>query len=52
MSKTLVSIFVNPSQFNKKMILKHIQEILIKILKILKKLKVDYVLIPKCKRYL
>jgi len=45
--KTLVSIFINPSQFNKKKDLKKYPRNLQKDLKILKKLKVDYLLIPK-----
>ena len=45
--KTLVSIFVNPSQFNKKSdYIKYPKEIN-KDIKILKKMKVDYVFIPK-----
>ena len=32
-NKTLISIFVNPSQFNKKMIIKNIQEICLVTLK-------------------
>ena len=45
--KTLVSIFVNPSQFNKKKDLKNYPKNLHKDIKILKKLKVDYLLLPK-----
>jgi len=45
--KTLVSIFINPSQFNKKMDLKKYPKNLHKDIKILKKLKVDYLLLPK-----
>ncbi len=44
--KTLVSIFVNPSQFNKKSDLTHYPRNLKKDIVILKKLKVDYLLIP------
>ena len=46
-SKTLVSIFINPSQFNKKNDLKNYPRNLNKDIKILKKLKIDYLLIPK-----
>ena len=45
--KTLVSIFINPSQFNKKKDLKKYPKRLNKDIKILKKLKVDYLLLPK-----
>ena len=45
--KTLVSIFINPSQFNKKIDLNRYPKNLKKDIKILKKIKVDYVLIPK-----
>ena len=44
--KTLVSIFVNPSQFNKKADLKNYPKNLKRDIKILKKLKVDYLLVP------
>jgi len=44
--KTLVSIFVNPSQFNKYTDLKNYPKDLKKDLKILKKHKVDYLLLP------
>ena len=44
--KTLVTIFVNPSQFNKKKDYKTYPRNLIKDLKILKRLKVDYVYLP------
>ncbi len=44
--KTLVSIFINPSQFNKKKDLKNYPRNLQKDIKILKKLKVDYLLTP------
>ncbi len=45
--KTLVSIFVNPSQFNKSNDYKKYPRKLSNDIKILKKLKVDYLLIPK-----
>ena len=45
--KTIVSIFVNPSQFNKKKDFKKYPKFLTKDIKILKKMNVDYVLIPK-----
>jgi len=45
--KTLVSIFVNPSQFNKKSDYNKYPKNLNKDLNILKKMKVDYVFIPK-----
>ena len=48
-NKTLVSIFVNPSQFNKKADYRKYPRNLNNDLKILKKLKVDYVLVPKIK---
>jgi len=44
--KTLVSIFINPSQFNKKNDLKNYPRNLKKDINILKKLKVDYLLTP------
>ena len=47
--KTLVSIFINPSQFNKKKDLKNYPKNLKKDIKILKKLKVDYILTPTIK---
>ena len=47
--KTLVSIFINPSQFNRKTDYKNYPRTLDKDIKILKKLKVDYVLIPSIK---
>ena len=47
--KTLVSIFINPSQFNKKKDLKKYPKNLCNDIKILKKLKVDYLLLPKIK---
>ena len=46
-SKTLVSIFINPSQFNKKSDYKKYPRNLSKDIMILKRLKVDYLLIPK-----
>jgi len=45
--KTLVSIFINPLQFDKKKDLKKYPKNLNKDLKILKKLKVDYLFMPK-----
>ena len=45
--KTLVSIFINPSQFNKKSDFKTYPKNLKKDITILKRLKVDYLLIPK-----
>ena len=47
--KTLVSIFVNPSQFNIKKDFKKYPRTLNKDIKTLKKLKVDYLLLPKTK---
>ena len=47
--KTLVSIFINPSQFNRKSDYKNYPRTLDKDIKILKKLKVDYVLVPNIK---
>ena len=47
--KTLVSIFINPSQFNRKADYKSYPRTLDKDIKILKKLKVDYVLVPNIK---
>ena len=44
--KTIVTIFVNPTQFNNKNDYKNYPQDLNKDLKILKKLKVDYVYIP------
>jgi len=44
--KTLVTIFINPSQFNNKKDYKNYPRSLNKDLKILKKLKVDYVYLP------
>ncbi len=48
-NKTLVSIFINPSQFNKKSDLQNYPRNFKKDIKILKKLKVDYLLIPRIK---
>ena len=45
-AKTVVSIFVNPTQFNNKKDYKNYPRNLSKDLKILKKLKVDYVYLP------
>ena len=45
--KTLVSIFVNPSQFNKKKDFKSYPRKLKKDISILKNLNVDYLLVPK-----
>ena len=45
-TKTVVSIFVNPTQFNNKKDYKNYPRNLSKDLKILKKLKVDYVYLP------
>ena len=47
--KTLVSIFINPSQFNRRADYKNYPRTLDKDIKILKKLKVDYVLVPNIK---
>ena len=47
--KTLVSIFINPSQFNKANDFKNYPKNLKKDIAILKKLKVDYLLAPKVK---
>ncbi len=47
--KTMVSIFINPSQFNNKKDLKNYPKNLKKDIMILKKLKVDYLLIPDVK---
>ena len=44
--KTLVSIFINPSQFNKKSDLINYPKNLKMDIEILKRLKVDYILIP------
>ena len=48
-NKTIVSIFVNPKQFNNKEDYKNYPRNIKKDLKILKKLKVDFVYIPKIK---
>ena len=48
-NKTIVSIFVNPKQFNNKQDYKKYPRNIKKDLKILKKLKVDYVYLPKFK---
>ena len=48
-SKTVVSIFVNPRQFNNKKDYKKYPRNIKKDLKILKKLKVDFVYLPKIK---
>jgi len=48
-NKTLVSIFINPSQFNRKIDYKNYPRTLDKDIKILRKLKVDYVLVPNIK---
>ena len=47
--KTLVSIFINPAQFNKKNDFNRYPRKLANDIKILKRLKVDYLLIPKFK---
>ncbi len=47
--KTLVSIFVNPAQFNKKTDFRKYPRNVSNDLKILKKLRVDYVLLPSIK---
>ena len=48
-NKTLVSIFVNPQQFNKRIDFKKYPKNIKNDIKLLKKLKVDYVLIPSIK---
>ena len=48
-NKTIVSIFINPKQFNNKQDYKKYPRNIQKDLKILKKLKVDYVYLPKIK---
>ncbi len=47
--KTMVSIFINPTQFNKKSDLMNYPRNLKNDVRILKKLKVDYLLIPEVK---
>ena len=47
--KTLVSIFINPSQFNKANDFKNYPKNLKKDISILKRLKVDYLLAPNVK---
>ena len=47
--KTLVSIFINPSQFNRKTDYNNYPRAFDKDIKILRKLKVDYVLVPNIK---
>jgi len=47
--KTLVSIFINPSQFNKKTDLLNYPKNLKNDIKILKNHKVDYLLLPRIK---
>ena len=47
--KTLVSIFINPSQFHKKSDLKNYPRNLKKDIKILKRFNIDYLLIPNIK---
>ncbi len=44
--KTLVSIFINPTQFNKKIDLRNYPKNLKNDIKILKKLRVDYLFTP------
>ena len=46
-NKTLVSIFINPTQFNNKKDLKNYPKNLNKDLSILKRLKIDYVFVPE-----
>ena len=48
-NKTIVSIFVNPRQFNNKKDYKNYPKNIKKDIKILKKIKVDYLYIPKIK---
>ena len=50
-NKTLVSIFINPSQFNKKSDHQNYPRNFKKDIMILKKLKVDYLLIPRINFY-
>ena len=47
--KTIVSIFINPTQFNSKNDYKNYPRNIIKDIKLLKKMKVDFVFIPKTK---
>ena len=47
--KVLVSIFVNPSQFNKKKDFRNYPKDILSDIKILKRLNVDYLFIPKTK---
>ena len=47
--KTIVSIFINPTQFNSKNDYKNYPRNIIKDIKLLKKMKVDFVFIPKSK---
>ena len=49
--KTIVSIFVNPKQFNNKKDLKSYPRNIKKDLKILKKQKIDFVYLPKFRTY-
>ena len=48
--KTIVSIFVNPSQFNKRDDFKNYPKNYLRDIKVLKKIKVDYLLIPTTKQ--
>ena len=48
--KTIVSIFVNPSQFNKRDDFKNYPKNYLMDIKVLKKIKVDYLLIPTTKQ--
>ncbi len=50
--KTIVSIFVNPTQFNNKIDYEKYPRNQKKDLSILKKLKIDFLYLPKKKRYL
>ena len=45
--KTIVSIFINPKQFNNKLDFKNYPRSLNKDIKLLKKIRVDYLLLPK-----
>ena len=45
--KTVVSIFINPKQFNNKLDFRNYPRNLSKDIKLLKKNKVDYLLLPK-----